>query len=132
MIITKPSAQGFNSGDFHEKGGVDSQTDERLILGEADPNSLRDMPDQRYMTVPRAGNLGGASFTEWYVDQGSGAVTRRRIPTKFFVILDQFRGNNPAGGMIDESKENNNGIQVIIDKEGFDAAPAGRCWFGNR
>jgi len=112
--------------------GVDSETGNPLTLGAAAPNLLRDMPDQRYMSAPRAGNLGGASFTEWYVDQGSGAVTRRRIPTQFLVMLDQFRGNNPAGGTIDESDEGNNGIQVVIDKEGFDATPNYRCWFGNR
>ncbi|MCP4203390.1 MAG: hypothetical protein GY769_15840 [bacterium] len=32
------------------------------------------------------------------------------------VMLDQHRGNQPPGGIVDESNEGNNGVSVLIDK----------------
>ncbi|MDH3336723.1 MAG: hypothetical protein OER22_02175 [Gammaproteobacteria bacterium] len=115
--------------------GVNNETGEPLTLEEFDSDLLRDMPDQQWMSTPRAGNFGGAAFSLWYPDGGPGS-RYRRIPTKFTITLDQFRGNNPTGGTIDESDETNNGVGVIIDRYDAINGATGRrligCWYGSR
>ena len=95
--------------------GVDNETGEPLTLEEYDEALLQDMPEQHWMFVPKAGDFGGVAFSLLYPEGGPGSVYRR-IPTSFTVHLDQYRGNNPTGGVIDESDEGNNGVGVIIDR----------------
>lgn len=94
------------------------------------PEYLRDRPVQKWMNVPRAGGFGGVSFSLWYPDGGPG-YPYRRVPTQFFLILDQFRGGAP--GLVDENNEGNNGVIVLIDRydeiNGRTGGFAIGCWY---
>lgn len=109
--------------------GYDGTTGEPRKLGDY-PELLRDRPEQQYMSVPRAGLFGGAVFTIWYSDEGSGSPYRR-IPTRFVIILDQYRGGAP--GLIAESNEGNNGVTVEIDRYDERNSSTGKyligCWY---
>jgi len=112
--------------------GNDNATGEPIMLGDIrDGALLRDMPEQQWMSTPPANSYGGASFREWYPDGGPGSWYVK-IPKRFFICLDQFRGNSPSGGTIDESNEFNNCINVEIDRDRYEAA-GGRqaCFYSN-
>ncbi len=134
LSATEAPVDVYVTFDPERPYGVD-EDGEPIDLEQYDPSLLQDMPAQQWMSVPQGGNFGGAAFSLWYVEGGPGS-RYRRVPTEFTVFLDQFRGNNPTGGTIDESNEMNNGVSVQIDRyddiNGRTGTYAIGCWYGNR
>jgi hypothetical protein len=110
----------------------DNATGATVTVGQAAPEVLMSYPEQQWMSVPKAGNFGGSSFSVFYADAGPGAWTRL-VPTKFSVTLDQYRRNNPPRGTITETDELNNGISVVIDRYDEINGATGKlliwCWY---
>ena len=114
MDVSEAPVDVYVDFDPDRPSGYDPATGEPKKLADH-PLLLRDMPEQQWMSVPGAGGFGGSSFSLWYPGGGPGSPYRR-IPTTFLFMLDQFRGNAPTGGLVDESDEFNNGVSVTIDR----------------
>jgi hypothetical protein len=132
LNVTEAPIDVYVTFDPDRPYGVDNATGKPKKLGDF-PELLMDRPDQQTMSVPRAGAFGGASFSLWYPDGGPGS-RYRRIPTRFDIFIDQYRGGNP--GVIKESNENNNGASVIIDRydeiSGHTGTFAIGCWYNSK
>jgi hypothetical protein len=132
LSVSEAPVDVYVSFDGSRPYGVDNETGEPLTLEEVDQRLLQDMPDQQWMSVPRAGDFGGVAFTLWYPEGGPGS-RYRRIPISFTIMLDQYRGNNPPGGTVDESNEQNNIVTVVIDRydeiNGNTGTYSIGCWY---
>lgn len=117
--------------DPNRQCGYDGSTGVPRRCGDS-PDLLVDHPPQQWTSVPKGGGFGATSFSLLYTDGGPGYETRR-VPTRFEVTLDQFRGNAPPGGAIAESNERNNSASVPITDydtvNGYTGTLLRSCWY---